>query len=76
MFDFTTILTLIAPPAIAPLGCLATLKAIKRAELRRTAHGRAPIEVVLDRTATSVEVVLECSAAAAAAEDVRSRRVA
>lgn len=64
MFDFTTILTLIAPAVIAPLGCLAILKAIGRAEARRRTRAPAPVEVVVDR------------AAPPAAEPTRARQVA
>lgn len=52
MFDLTTILTLLAPAVIAPLGCLVLLKAIARAETaRREEPAPPPASIVREPTA-------------------------
>lgn len=65
MFDLTTILTLLAPAVIAPLGCLVFLKAIARAE---TARRETP--------APHASIVRESAAAPVSAEAGRARQAA
>jgi hypothetical protein len=68
MFDLTTttILSLVLPTVIAPLACLAFIRAISRAESRKADRGAAP----------APRVVLDASPAQVAGERVRERSVA
>ena len=72
MFDLTTttILSLVVPTIIAPLACLAFVRAIGRAE---AAHNAAPEPV--DAQAAPA-IVLDSAAAPLGADRVRERQVA
>ena len=67
MFNFMTILTLLAPAVIAPLGCVVFLRAIGRAEASRRAT-RAP--------APSAQIKLDSPPVAVPAEHGLERQAA
>jgi hypothetical protein len=55
MFDIATIITLIAPAVVAPLGCVIVVRAIERAEAtRRRARPPAPAILLDSSPAASV----------------------
>jgi hypothetical protein len=71
MFDLTTttILSLVVPTIIAPLACLAFLRAIGRVEAARKTGRKVG-------TAPAARIVLDPAAAPLGADHVRERHVA